>query len=113
MPTSPIATARFGLLGLRPAGRLAARFDTDEARAIVAGGAAHAMLPFTAPLSGSFALLFTMLAHALGWPVVEGGSARLVDVLSAELESLDGRVITGQWIRSLKDLPPLAPLCST
>ena len=64
------------------------------------------MLPFDAPLSGAFGLLFTMLAHALGWPVVEGGSARIVDALAAELESLDGRIITGQWVRSLHDLPP-------
>ena len=86
MPSDPVATALFGLKGLSSAQRLASRFDTDEARAIVAGAAAHSMLPFTAPLSGAFGLLFTMLAHALGWPVVEGGSARVVDALTAELE---------------------------
>jgi phytoene dehydrogenase-like protein len=64
------------------------------------------MLSFTAPLSGAFALLFTMLAHSLGWPVVEGGSGRVVDALAAELESLDGRIITGQWVKRLDDLPP-------
>jgi phytoene dehydrogenase-like protein len=106
IPSSPVATARFGLKGLTPAQRLAARFETDEGKAIVAGAAAHAMLPFTAPLSGAFALLFTMLAHSLGWPVVEGGSARVVDALTSELESLGGQVITGTWIRDLNDLPP-------
>ncbi len=106
MPSSPIATAKFGLRALLPARRLADRFGTDEARAIVAGTAAHSMLPFSAPLSGAFALLFTMLAHSVGWPVVEGGSARVVDALRAELEALDGRIITGRWIRALGDLPP-------
>jgi phytoene dehydrogenase-like protein len=106
IPSSPIATARFGLKGLSPATRLASRFRTDEAQAILAGAAAHSMLPFTAPLSGAFGLLFTMLGHSLGWPVVEGGSARVVEALMAELESLDGRIITGQWIRRLHDLPP-------
>jgi phytoene dehydrogenase-like protein len=106
IPSSPIATARFGLRGLAPATRLASRFRTDEAQAIIAGAAAHSMLPFTAPLSGAFGLLFTMLAHSLGWPVVEGGSARVVDALMAELESMDGRIITGQWVRRLHDLPP-------
>jgi phytoene dehydrogenase-like protein len=64
------------------------------------------MLPFDAPLSGAFGLLFTMLAHSLGWPVVEGGSSHIVDALVSELESLDGRIITGQWVRRLHDLPP-------
>ena len=43
---------------------------------------------------------------AVGWPVVEGGSARIVDALVAELESTGGRVLTGRWISSLDDLPP-------
>jgi phytoene dehydrogenase-like protein len=106
IPSSPVATALFGLKGLASAERLATHFRTIEARAIIAGAAAHSMLPFDAPLSGAFGLLFTTLAHALGWPVVEGGSGRIVDALTAELESLDGRVITGQWIRRLHDLPP-------
>jgi phytoene dehydrogenase-like protein len=106
IPSSPLATALFGLKGLASAERLATHFRTVEARAIIAGAAAHSMLPFDAPLSGAFGLLFTMLAHALGWPVVEGGSARIVDALTAELESLDGRIITGQWVSRLHDLPP-------
>jgi phytoene dehydrogenase-like protein len=106
IPSSPIATAAFGLRGLAPARRLADRFTTEEARAIVAGAAAHSMMSLDAPLSGAFGLLFTMLAHSLGWPVVEGGSARVVDALTEELASLDGRVVTGQWITELHDLPP-------
>jgi phytoene dehydrogenase-like protein len=106
IPSSPIATATFGLKGLSSARRLSNRFSTDEAQAIVAGTAAHSMMPFDAPLSGAFALLFTMLAHSLGWPVVEGGSARVVDALTEELESLDGRVVTGHWVKKLHELPP-------
>jgi phytoene dehydrogenase-like protein len=106
VPRHPLATAMFGLKGLSSADHLAGRFETDEAQAIIAGAAAHSMLPFNAPLSGAFGLLFTMLGHALGWPVVEGGSAQIVSALSTELESLDGRIITGQWIRRLHDLPP-------
>jgi phytoene dehydrogenase-like protein len=106
MPSHPLATAMFGLKGLASAERLATRFRTAEARAIIAGAAAHSMLPFDAPLSGAFGLLFTMLAHSLGWPVVEGGSVHIVDALAAELESLNGRIFTGQWIKRLHDLPP-------
>ena len=52
----------------------------------MAGTAAHSMLPLTAPLSGVFPRLFTALAHRYGWPVVEGGSAAIVDALVAELD---------------------------
>lgn len=105
IPAHPLALARFGLKGLLPVNLLARRFATEEARAILAGAAAHSMRPLTAPLTGSFALLFTMIAHSVGWPVVKGGSSRIVDALVGELESLGGRVVTGTWVRSLDELP--------
>jgi phytoene dehydrogenase-like protein len=97
--------ARFGLTGLMPAERLARRFETEEAQALLAGAAAHSMLPLSAPLTGAMALLFTVMAHAVGWPVVRGGSAGIIDALVEELESLGGEVVTGRWVRDLADLP--------
>ena len=105
-PAHPVAAARFGLPGLASARHLARRFHTDEGRALVAGTAAHSMLPLTAPLSGVFPRLFTALAHRYGWPVVEGGSAAIVDALVAELTSLDGQMVTGTLVKRLGDLPP-------
>jgi phytoene dehydrogenase-like protein len=106
VPGHPLAVAGFGVRGLLPATLLARRFQTDAARALLAGVSAHAILPLSAPLTSGFGLLLTMLAHAPGWPVVEGGSARLVDALIAELASLGGQVVTGSWIRRLDELPP-------
>ncbi len=105
-PAHPVAAARFGLPGLASARHLARRFHTDEGRALVAGTAAHSMLPLTAPLSGVFPRLFTALAHRYGWPVVEGGSAAIVDALVAEFTSLDGQIVTGTLVKRLGDLPP-------
>lgn len=105
-PDRPLLAASFGWAGILPANTLARRFRSDEARALLGGVAAHSMLPLNAPLSGAFGLLLTTLAHAVGWPVVEGGSALIVDALVAELEMLGGRVITDRWIHSLDDLPP-------
>ena len=85
VPRHPLALARFGLAGLPPVTWLARQFRTEEARALLAGVAAHSMLPLSAPLTGAFGLLLTMAAHAVGWPVVEGGSGRLADALVAEL----------------------------
>ncbi|MBO0776220.1 MAG: NAD(P)/FAD-dependent oxidoreductase [Actinobacteria bacterium] len=105
LPRHPLAMARFGTSGLLPASLLARRFRGEEARALLAGVAAHAMLPLTAPVTGAFGLLLTMTAHAVGWPVVEGGSARLTEALAAELASLGGRLETGRWVTALADLP--------
>jgi phytoene dehydrogenase-like protein len=106
VPRHPAAVARFGLAGLRPASAVARGFDGPEARALLAGAAAHTMLPLTAPLTSAFGLLFLMTGHAVGWPVVAGGSARITDALAAELTSLGGRVETGRWVRTLDSLPP-------
>jgi phytoene dehydrogenase-like protein len=104
VPAHPLAMARFGAIGLLPATRIAARFKTDEAKGIVAGASAHSMLSLSSPLSSSFGLLFIAVAHRLGWPVVSGGSQRIVEALCAELESLGGRVRTGAWVRRLDEL---------
>lgn len=105
-PAEPIAAARFALRGLLPAQLLARRFETEEARALVAGVSAHSMLPLGSPMSGGFGLLLTLLAHSVGWPVIEGGSARLVDALVGDLESMGGRIVTGHTVESLSEFPP-------
>jgi phytoene dehydrogenase-like protein len=106
VPRGPLAVGRFGAEGLLPARLLAKRFATDGARALMAGVAAHAMRPLGAPFTAAFGLLLTMLAHSHGWPLIEGGSARIVDALLEEFDTLGGRVVTGRWVRSLDDLPP-------
>jgi phytoene dehydrogenase-like protein len=106
VPAHPLAVAGFGLRGLLPATLLARRFQTEAARALIAGVAAHSIQPLSAPVTGGFGLLLAMLAHSAGWPVVAGGSARLVDALTAELAELGGEVATGCWIRRLEELPP-------
>jgi phytoene dehydrogenase-like protein len=106
VPGHPAAAAGFALRGLPPATLLARRFETDAGRALLAGAAAHAIQPLNAPLTSGYGLLLTMIAHTAGWPVVAGGSQRLVDALVAELTLLGGQVIVGSWIRRLADLPP-------
>ena len=105
LPPPPLSMARFGALGIQPARMLAARFHTTAARATFAGCAAHAIQPLTYPLSGGFGLVMTILAHSVGWPVVEGGSAGITAALVEELERHGGTVHTGHWIESLAELP--------
>jgi phytoene dehydrogenase-like protein len=105
VPPHPLTAAGFALRGLASAQYVARRFRTDEGRALIAGTAAHSMLPLTAPLSGVFPRLFTALAHRYGWPVVEGGSAAIIDALVAALTAAGGRVETGHLVKRLDELP--------
>ena len=106
IPRHPIALARFGLPALRSAAGLAdSRFRGDSARALFAGLAAHSMLPLTSPLSASFGLVLGLFAHAVGWPMIRGGSAAVADALATEIRALGGEIVVGQRIASLADLP--------
>ena len=106
VPRHPITLARFGLPALLPADRLgAAWFSGDEARALFAGSAAHSFLSLSHVLSASFALALCASAHAVGWPVAQGGSQRIADALVSLLETHGGRVETGRRVTSLAELP--------
>jgi phytoene dehydrogenase-like protein len=102
------ALVSYARLGLRSAAAVARRFHTEEARGLFAGVAAHAMLPLEDSPTAGVALLLGSLAHTVGWPVVAGGSARLVDALTEAIVAAGGQVETGRWVRSLADLPPVA-----
>lgn len=101
----PLIAARFGLRAVLPLSVLVRRFQHEPAAALLAGIGAHSMLALSAPGSAAFALVLGSLAHAVGWPVVAGGTQRLVDALIAELEACGGRVETGRRVDSITDLP--------
>ncbi len=104
-PAHPLTLASYGRRAVLPAAAVAMRWHTQEARAILAGTAVHAMMPLTAPPTAGVGLLLTGLAHAVGWPVVAGGSARITDAMADALLAAGGRIETGRWVRSLSELP--------
>jgi phytoene dehydrogenase-like protein len=106
IPSHPILMARFGLAGLRSATALARRFERTPARALLAGCAAHSILPLERGLSGAVGLMFLITAHVEEWPVAKGGSGALADALAGHLTSLGGRIQTGVRVSCLADLPP-------
>ena len=106
VPRHPLALLRLGPLALFPASRLARiLFRGERARAIFAGMAAHSIMPLERPLTASFGLFFSVLAHAVGWPIVRGGSQRLADGLASYLRSLGGEIVAGCPVESLDELP--------
>ena len=105
-PRHPLLAARFGLPALRSAVGLArGRFRDRDARALLAGLAAHSMLPLEGLASASFGMVLAIVAHAYGWPLVRGGSGAFADAMAAELRALGGVMVTGHEVRSLSELP--------
>jgi len=104
-PAHPLVLADYGRRAVLPAATVARRWRTQEARAIMAGAAAHAMMPLTTVPTAGVGLMLTGLAHAVGWPVVAGGSARITDAMADALIAAGGSIQTGQWVRSLSELP--------
>ncbi|GAP09489.1 phytoene dehydrogenase [Bellilinea caldifistulae] len=106
-PRHPLAAARFAPLALLPAAWMARlAFRTPPARALFAGMAAHAILPLDLPATAAFSLVLHMLAHTSGFPLAQGGSARLAGALGEHLQRLGGEIRTGWQINHMDELPP-------
>jgi len=105
VPSHPWTFLRFGLLGLRSAVGIARRFRQPRARALLAGCAAHSILPLDRLLTGGLGVLFAVTGHVKPWPVVEGGTQQLARAMVAYLETRGVTFTTGQRVGGLGELP--------
>ena len=105
MPDHPLVLARFGMRAIAPAQLLAKRFTTLEARGLWAGMAAHSMLPLSKLTTSAISMVLLALAHVRGWPVPQSGSQQMANALASYFVSLGGRIETGVYVQSLKDIP--------
>jgi phytoene dehydrogenase-like protein len=106
VPRHPVTLARFGTGAMLPATALARFWDTEQARALWAGIAAHAFYRLDRPMSSAVGLMLIVAGHAKGWVVAEGGSQAIADALAADLARHGGRIETGVRVTSVGDLPP-------
>ncbi|HXJ34328.1 MAG TPA: NAD(P)/FAD-dependent oxidoreductase [Candidatus Eisenbacteria bacterium] len=107
VPQHPLRLARFGLPGLLPAtSAFRARFRGERARALLAGCAAHSILPLERPLTAAVGTIFALTGHVEDWPVAAGGSQAIAAALASYFRALGGRIETGRCVRSRADLPP-------
>ncbi|MDQ3870004.1 MAG: NAD(P)/FAD-dependent oxidoreductase [Chloroflexota bacterium] len=104
-PLQAVRAARFGLRAIQPVTTLARRLRTPQARALLAGCAAHSLLRLTEPMSGAFGLVLLASTHAVGWPFASGGSQRITDALAGHLQESGGVVVTRQRIQDIEELP--------
>ena len=104
-PEHPLLLAQFGLKALQPATRLARRFNTMQAKGLLAGMAAHSIQPLTNTATSAIALVLMAAAHIKGWPMAKGGSQSAANALASYFTSLGGAMQTGLYVTSLNQLP--------
>jgi phytoene dehydrogenase-like protein len=104
-PAHPLVLAGYGRHAVLPVATVVKRWHTQEARAIMAGAATHSMMPLTQVPTAGIGMMLTGLAHAVGWPVVAGGSGRITDAMAAAVTAAGGSIQTGRWVKSLAELP--------
>ena len=106
VPRHPLVLARYGALALTPAKALGQLvFRGPRARALLAGCAAHSILPLERVITGAVGLLFLITGHLHPWPVPRGGSASITRALASYLSLLGGTIETGTSVNSMADLP--------
>ena len=104
VPKHPVHLARFGAAAGMPANLLGCLWSTPEARALFAGGVAHAFRPFSGLASSAIGVALTTAAHAFGWPVAEGGTGAITDAVLTRAREHGVRVETGRQIRDVNEL---------
>jgi phytoene dehydrogenase-like protein len=106
-PAHPLLLAQFGLDAIHSMCVLARRrFRGEAAGALLAGIAAHAMIPLDSLASASFGLVLAIAGHAVGWPIARGGSRAIADALVGRLRQLGGELATETPITTFDQLPP-------
>ncbi|MEO6915516.1 MAG: NAD(P)/FAD-dependent oxidoreductase, partial [Chitinophagaceae bacterium] len=104
-PKHPLALAGFGLNALTSASWLQKKFKTKEGKGLFAGMAAHSIQPLTNLATSAIALVLMSMAHLEDWPIPVGGSEKIGHALASYFLSIGGKIETGLYIRSLKQLP--------
>jgi phytoene dehydrogenase-like protein len=65
--------------------------------------AAHSTLPMEAAFSAAFGMILGASAHAVGWPVPQGGSRSIARALAGVLAGVGGQIITDSRVEKLSD----------
>lgn len=105
-PRHPLLLTRFGWSAMKSANRLAqGKFQSEEARALLAGNAAHGVRPFDKLFTGAVGTALVLAGHAGGWPVAEGGSISITQAMARYFEALGGEIVCGMEVQDVRDLP--------
>ncbi|MGI9609028.1 MAG: phytoene desaturase family protein, partial [Acidimicrobiia bacterium] len=104
IPSHPLHLANFGVRAALPISALAKMLESETARALWAGAAAHAFRPFSAPFSSAIGMALGTAAHTYGWPVARGGSQSITDAMASVILAAGGTIETDRTVTSLAEL---------
>jgi phytoene dehydrogenase-like protein len=103
-----LSLANSGRRGIRRL--LERRFAGREARALIAGIGAHANVTLDHAASSAVALTLLGAAHAVGWPIPEGGAGQITAAMARHLESLGGTIEVNRPIADVAELGDASPI---
>lgn len=104
-PKHPLDLVSFGLKALKPASTLVKRFETEAAKGLFAGMAAHSIQPLSNIATSAIALVLMANGHLKGWPIPKGGSKNIAGALASYFIIIGGKIETSTYIKSLDQLP--------
>jgi phytoene dehydrogenase-like protein len=99
-PADALRYGRQAVLTVRRLGE--EEFDGEGGPLLLAGNALHTDLAPDGAGSAAFGWLLTSLGQQVGFPVPQGGAARLIDALVARLETRGGRVVCGARVTRIE-----------
>jgi phytoene dehydrogenase-like protein len=97
----PAGSLEFARIVVQGVSAVGARFESEEARAFLAGPAMHADLEPEMPGTGVYALLLSMIGQRFGMPVVEGGTGMITAALVARLRDVGATITTGRRVERI------------
>ncbi len=105
-PRHPLLLARFGRRAVNSCRSVATRFQSEAARALFAGCAAHSFLPLDRSGSAAFGLVLAVAAQTVGWPFPRSGADQIIAALAAHARELGVVLQCGLPIRAWRQIPP-------
>jgi phytoene dehydrogenase-like protein len=105
-PRHPFVMARFGPNAIRSAAAVGQGFATPGGAALVAGVAAHNAARLEQMATAGPGLVLLAAAHAVGWPVPQGGAQAITNALALCVQEAGGEIQLDHRVRTLDELPP-------
>jgi phytoene dehydrogenase-like protein len=106
IPRNPLPLARFGIKALLPADKFCNYFFKEaKAKALIAGCAAHSLLPLDHLATSAIGLVLALTGHRRGWGLPEGGTQQLANALCNYFKSLGGEIEVNAEIKNINDIP--------
>jgi phytoene dehydrogenase-like protein len=104
-PSKPLPFTAFGLKAITSASTFSKNFQTQHAKGLWAGMAAHSIQPLSNIATSAIGLVLLITGHSTGWPYPRGGSHNITLSLASYFKSIGGQIQTNFYVRSLDQLP--------